>query len=195
MGMMDDLDNNMDFDDMGFEEEMPPEESGNRTFLIVAGILGGILLLSLIAIAGYAMMVYPDRQAQNQTQVAEINAQNTEIALSSQLTAEAKEWTATPTITATASPTHTATATALPITDTPVVAPADEGTQAAEETATQAALLTEEAAQDQATVTLQPTALPDTGFADDIGLPTLVVVAGVFVVLIVLSRRLRKSSG
>jgi hypothetical protein len=149
----------------------------------------------LIAIAGYAMMVYPDRQAQNQTQVAEINAQNTEIALSSQLTAEAKEWTATPTITATASPTHTATATALPITDTPVVAPADEGTQAAEETATQAALLTEEAAQDQATVTLQPTALPDTGFADDIGLPTLVVVAGVFVVLIVLSRRLRKSSG
>ena len=41
-------------DDLNFDdEETPPEESNNRTFLIAAGILGGIVLLSIACLAGY----------------------------------------------------------------------------------------------------------------------------------------------
>jgi len=41
-------DENADFDDAN-----PPEESNNRTFLLVAGILGGLVLLALICLVGY----------------------------------------------------------------------------------------------------------------------------------------------
>jgi hypothetical protein len=196
MGMMDDFNNEIDFDEMGFDDELPPEESGNRTFLIVAGILGGVLLLSLIGIAAYAMLVVPPRQAAKLTQVAEINAQNTEIALSSQLTAEASEWTATPTITNTPLPTSSPTATQPAATETPVIAATDSETQQANQTATQAAVLTEQAEDEEpeATSTPQATALPETGFADDFGVPTLVLMAAVLLVMIILSRRLRKST-
>ena len=37
----------------------PPEESSNRTFLVVAGILLGIVLLSIACFAGYALLVLP----------------------------------------------------------------------------------------------------------------------------------------
>ena len=43
MTLMDDF----DLDNMELEEEPQPEDSGNRTFVLVAAILGGILLVSL----------------------------------------------------------------------------------------------------------------------------------------------------
>ncbi|MEA2008876.1 MAG: hypothetical protein U9O54_07125 [Chloroflexota bacterium] len=201
MGMIDDYDDNFDFEEMEPEESQPPEEAGNRTFLIAAGIMGGILLLSLIVIAIYAMTVYPNRQAEKQTQRAEINAQNTEIALKSQLTEQAGLWTATPTITNTPLPTNTntivptkeVTATSVPaaeITDTPVVA-AQLTATSSPHTQTVEALLTQQAG---GSVTPTPTELPDTGFADNVGAPGLLAVAGILLIIIVLSRRLRKAS-
>ena len=197
MGMMDDFDNDFDFEEIDPEEGPPPEEAGNRTFLIVAGIMGGILLLSLIGIAVYAMTVVPKQQTQRQTQVAEVYAQNTQVALSSQLTAEAESWTATPTITDTPLPsdTPTPTNTLAPTetsapTNTPVVA-APQADTPSPHTATVQALLTQQAAGD-----LTPTAteLPGTGFADDVGAPGLLAIAAILLVVIFLSRRLRKSS-
>ena len=199
MGMMDDFDNNFDLEEMEPEEGPPPEEAGNRTFLIVAGIMGGILLLSLIVIAIYAMTSYPKQQAQNQTRVAEVNAQNTQVALSSQLTAEAEAWTATPTNTAippTNTPAPTATALPAPLgappTNTPVVAVPQADTPSPH-TATVAALLTQQAA-GGATLAPTATALAGTGFADDVGVPGMLAIAGVLLIVIILSRRLRKSA-
>jgi len=199
MGMMDDFDNDFDFEEVESEEGLHPEETGNRTFLIVAGIMGGILLLSLIVIAIYAVFVYPNQQDQNQARVAEINAQNTQVALSSQLTAEAEAWTAIPTNTATLSPTNTLapepTNTAAPPeepTNTPVVAAPQEDTPSPH-TETVAALLTQQAAGD-GTVVPTVTELSGTGFVDDVGIPGLFAIAGVLLIVIVLSRRLRKSS-
>lgn len=196
MGMMDDFDNDFDFEEMEpAEEGFPEEEAGNRTFLIVAGIMGGILLLSLIGIAVYAMTAYPKQQTARQTQVAEVNAQNTQIALSSQLTAEAKGWTATPTNTSTPEPTDIPTSTQVPATDSPTNTPVVAAPQAdtpSPYTKTVAALLTEQAA--GALLTPTVTELSGTGFADQVGLPSLVVIAGILIVVIVLSRRLRKSS-
>lgn len=199
MGMMDDFDNDFDFEEMEpMEGEGPPdEEAGNRTFLLVAGIMGAILLLSLIGIAVYAMTAYPKQQASGKTQAAEVNAQNTQIALDSQGTAEAKGWTLIPTNTLPPTPTDTlaptdvpATATSKP-TNTPVVAVPQADTPSPH-TQTVAALLTEQAAGITTTPTV--TQLTDTGFADQVGLPGMLVVAGILLVVIFLSRRLRKSS-
>ncbi len=192
-----------DFDDLEFEE-MDSEETiatsrgSNRTFLVVAGILGGILLIALLAIAGYALVILPGRDTGQQTQVAAINATNIAIEEEARLTVIVMRGTLTPTFTATLppatetltpAPTNTATATpVLAPTNTPE--PTSEGTQDPG-TATVAALLTQQA---EETPIPTATALPDTGFADDFGVPGLLLVAGVLMVVIILSRRLRVSS-
>lgn len=193
MGMNDFED--MDFEEIGSEETISTSRGSNRTFLIVAGILGGILLIALLAIAAYAVLYLPSRDTGQQTQVAEINATNTAVAEEAQLTAIAKQVTMTPTITATSEPTNTPTMTPSS-TSTPVLAPTNtpDGTDDPAATETVAALLTQQAGGGGATPIPTATALPDTGFADDFGVPGLVLVAGVLMVIIILSRRLRTST-
>jgi len=195
MGMNDFGD--MDFEELESEESISTSRGSNRTFLIVAGILGGILLIALLAIAAYALLYLPGRDTGQQTQVAQINATNTAVAEEAQLTAIAKQVTMTPTITATRPPTNTPTMTPSS-TSTPVLAPTntpvpDDGTPDPAATETVAALLTQQAG-GGGTFIPTATALPDTGFADDVGVPGLVLVAGVLMVIIILSRRLRTST-
>jgi hypothetical protein len=193
MGMNDFED--MDFEEIGSEETISTSRGSNRTFLIVAGILGGILLIALLAIAAYAVLYLPSRDTGQQTQVAEINATNTAVAEEAQLTAIAKQVTMTPTFTATSPPTKTPTMTPSS-TSTPVLAPTNtpDGTDDPAATETVAALLTQQAGGGGATPIPTATALPDTGFADDFGVPGLVLVAGILMVIIILSRRLRTST-
>ncbi|MGB2962752.1 MAG: hypothetical protein WBB69_02065 [Anaerolineales bacterium] len=192
MGMNDFED--LEFEDLDSEETISTTRGSNRTFLVVAGILGGILLIALIAIAAYAILYLPSRETGQQTQAAAVYATNTAVAEESQLTAIAKQITLTPTFTATLPPTGTSTP--IPTnTATPVLAPTntqEEGT-ADSETATVAALLTQQAG-GGATPVPTATALPETGFADEFGVPGLLLVAGVLMVVIILSRRLRASS-
>ena len=204
MGMMDEFE---DFDFEDIDAGQGGESGGdNRTFLIVAGILGGILLLALIAIAAYAVVILPSRQAGQQEQAQAVNATNTAIALQSQQTAIAKQFTNTPPPSATPLPSDTpiATATLTPVianTNTPVVATQEvTNTPVADEeaTATVAALLTQQAGGEVQEETSTPvptaTALPDTGFADDIGPIQLLAVAVILVMVIIFSRRLRSNS-
>ena len=195
MGMNDFED--LEFEELDTEETISTSRGSNRTFLIVAGILGGILLIALLAIAAYAILILPGRDTGQQTQVAAINATNTAVAEEAQLTAIAKQITMTPTNTATLPPTDTPTPTLTPTkTSTPVLAPTntpDESEDPA--TSTVAALLTQQAAGGAGGTPIPTaTALPATGFADDFGVPGLLLVAGVLMVVIILSRRLRSSS-
>lgn len=184
----------MDFDDNDVDNEVnvngtpPPEEASNRTFLIVAGALGAIMLLTLIALALYAFIFGPQRREQRATQIAEINAQNTQVARAAEQTAAALQFTATPT--ATMIPTDTATPTSSPT--AVVVVPTEvEATETPDpRTATVAALLTQ-AASAQQTVTPTASGLPETGFAEDVGVPGLVGATLVLVGVIFLARRLR----
>ena len=59
-----------------------------------------------------------------------------------------------------------------------------------------AALAQTQAAQELLTQTATPTAtgLPDTGFADDVGAPTLLAMAGLLILVIFVARRLRAST-
>jgi len=162
----------------------PPEESSNRTFLIAAGILGGIVLLSIACLAGYALLILPGQRAASS---AANNAQattNAQIqgALTSTMQAQLLP---TATLTFTPAPTNVlaqATATSQSfITNTPDPA-----------TATIAVALTQAQAA-QLTVVVQPTAsaVPGTGIADEYGLPGLIAMGLAFMIVILLARRLR----
>jgi hypothetical protein len=179
-----------DFQDDDFQDDDSGEET-NRTFWIIAGILGALLVLALVCMVVYAMVLMPQRRDAQSTQVAEINMQNTSIALAAEMTAQAQAWTQTPTITNTplpASPTPSKTPVVAP-TNTPI-----SGTGVATQdprTATVAALLTQQAGTLTA-VAPTPT-IPNTGFADDFGIPGLLALAGALIVVIFLARRLRSS--
>ena len=196
MSNMDGFDD-LEFEDLDSDETVTTSRGSNRTFLVVAGILGGILLLALLAIAAYAIVILPGRDTGQQTQVAAINATNTAVAEESQLTAVARQITLTPAFTATFTPTKTSTPTPTN-TSTPVLAPTNTPEPVDDEaaTATVSALLTQQAAGGGADGTPIPTAtaLPETGFADEFGVPGLLLIAGVLAVVIILSRRLRVSS-
>jgi cytoskeleton protein RodZ len=185
----------MAFEDMNDIEPVveeagpPPEESNNRAFLIVAGILGAITLIALLCLAAFAFFRLPAVQAQRATDVARERIQSTEAALAVQLTAQAQVWT--PTFTAT----QPATPTPEPPTPTPVVAQPVSPTPTIgpdPRTATVAALLTQAAAAQTTVPTgITPTILPQGGFADDVGAPGLLALAVLLVGVIFLARRMR----
>jgi LPXTG-motif cell wall-anchored protein len=170
------------------EEAQPPEESNNRTFLIVAGILGGITLLALVCIAVYAFVVLPGQRARQAEQLAAVAAQNTQVALALTQTSEVAAFT--PTFTVTLPPANTPTKS-----PTPVVAVPTNTTQATVDpkTATVAALLTQAAIVTQ-TVMPTATALPSTGFVEDVGIPGLMGMAVLLIAVIFLARRLRTAA-
>lgn len=160
------------------DETTPPEESGNKTFLLVAAILGGIVLLSIACLAVYGLYFLPKQTANREAQQSTLVAQNLKV--NQGLTEKALSQTPP------ASPTLLPTNTPVFEQASPTVAPVDP------QTATVAAALTQ-AAQAQLTVTALPTStlLPNTGFIDDVGVPGLVVMSIALVVVILLARRLR----
>jgi hypothetical protein len=186
-------DNEPTMDDAGFTaetesaEEAPAESSNNRTFLIAVGVLGGIVLLSLICMAVYAMVFLPQQRAAVSTQEAQSAVLSTQAAVAQAETETAKSFTATlePTI----PPTETSTATPV------IAAPVDtSGTPTPNATATMNALSTKLAqAQLTATYLPSPTALAETGFAEDVGLPGLFGMALALIVVILVARRMREA--
>ncbi len=167
-----------------------PEESSNRTFVLVAGVLGGLLVLSMICLGLYALVIAPRQQEARIAEATEIALQNTEVARNLTQTAIAEE--ASPTTVPTEAPAEEPTDSPTPT--EVVVEPTDtpEGAQQTQEaqTATAQAQATLDA-QQQATVTPTPTALPATGFADEAGLPGLLALGAVLVIVVFVARRMR----
>lgn len=58
----------------------PPEESSNRTFLIAAGILGFIVLISIACLALYALVIAPGQKRKQEAAVSAQSTQNAQIA-------------------------------------------------------------------------------------------------------------------
>jgi hypothetical protein len=171
-----------------------PEESSNRTFIMAAAGLGGLLILSMICLAVYALVLAPRQQEARETQAALVILQNTEVAQTQ--TAEAAEDTPTsiPTVTNTPLPTATVTPTQVvvlpsdtptPFTTLPTIDPL---------TATAAAQATADAEGEGPEATATPTALPATGFADEAGIPTLILFGALLVIVVFVARGLRTRS-
>jgi len=230
--MSDFQDQDNQFDE--FEESpgsRPEPAKGNRSFLIAIGVIGGIFVIALIALAVVLLNRSPQQASQTRAEVERINAQNTAvaatatadqlriIALQQTLDAAAKAPppSATPTTAPPASggtptsvvaiPTATNTPTATISAEMAATATSSAATQFAQGTKTLGAGgfrgTAYPAAQTAAAGTLaasagtlQPTstALPTTGFADEIGLPGLLGLAALLVVVVFLARRARFSA-
>jgi cytoskeletal protein RodZ len=186
----------LDDTDLDIQEEpkSEPPRRGNR-FVVIAGTLGAIMLLSLVAIVIYALVILPEQEPSEPGLSA---AQQTGTTLA-QVAQVSNTATTTRTATATTAPTNTNTPLA---TNTPLVTSTPDPA-----TATVNALLTQAAlAQTQAvtatggpsptpgTPTATPTALPNSGFADDIGALGLIGAAGALLVVVILARRLRNAA-
>ena len=164
-----------------FEEETPPEEAGNRTFLMLAGILGGIIFLLFLCGVGYILFT---RGQSNQADATAVQAATNQAAtIQVGLTAKAVEQA----LTQTAAVTNT-----VPPTNTPVIAqPTNTSSPTPDpSTATVAAAFTQIAVS-TGTVIYTSTALPNTGFADEVGAPVLLMMAVALLFVIILVRRLR----
>ncbi len=200
-----------DFDDTQFEdfssEEQPPEggaepssagggNGGNRNFMLAVGIIGAIFVISLIGLGLYIFLGQPNQTASLRATAAVINANNTATAMSATQSAGLNIQRLTQTAGA---PTQTP----VPATNTPVVAIpsatpnltatslAGALADPAARTATVAAFQTQVAVGTKITGTT--TALPQTGFAEDVGLPGLLGAAAILLLVIFLARRLRLS--
>lgn len=193
------LDLNEEFD----EEPVPPEESSNRTFIIIAGVLGFIALLALVCIAVYALVLLPRTRLATENQRATVEAQNTQVAemVASTSTEEALQaiiaaYTRTPTATE-LPPTFTATSSPTPVLAVPttaVVLPTDTPNAQTATAISLFATLDANATRLASTFTARPggaTEMPGTGFADDIGLPAMLGMALLLIAIIFLARRLR----
>lgn len=168
-------------DEPTFEDETPPEEASNRTFLIAAGVLGGLVLLGLLCVVGYILFSRGTNQQAELTAQAQATQQAATIQVGLTQTAAMDALTQTAAVTNTVPPTNTPVIAEATITPSPTQNPATETVAAA---FTQIAVSTQ-------TVIATSTALPNTGFADDIGAPGLLLMAVALVAVIFLVRRLR----
>lgn len=147
-----------------------PEETNNRTFMIASIALGGIFVAGLVALGIYMFRIRPAQMAASAARTAEINLQNTQVAVDAQATADGMAVAA---VVATPVPVQNVAA-------VPTVAP----------TATMAAVSAAVVAPTAAPATSKT--LPDTGFADDIGLPTLLMSVAGLLGVIVVTRSIRR---
>jgi len=190
-----------DFDYSQFEETPPPSGQNNRTFVVIAGILGAVILLALVAMAVFALLILPGRNAEQAEVAAKLNAQNTATVMAATSAAmTALVPTETPVPLPTDTPTPEPTSTPLPTEEPTATAELGQGGGLPEDmamTATVSALLTQAAGGkvDEGTgevdATPLPTALPDTGFADGMGIPAIVGLGILFVAMIMISRQVR----
>jgi hypothetical protein len=179
-------------------ETPPPEQSNNRTFLIVGGIFAALIFLTLVCGAVYALWYLPSRTAQQKATQAAILAGNSQVVAQMTSTAQAALWTSTPlptetllsTLVSTNVPANSPTAVLALSTDTPTMTPTTDP-------ATLAAMQTQLALQLASTSIANGTpaagAMPQTGFFDQVGLPSLVVLTLALIVVIFLARCLRKA--
>lgn len=200
---------NLNPDDNTPETVVVPEESGsNRTFLLIAAALGAIAVLALGCIAAYAFVVLPRTRAQQDAYAQTQAAQRTEVerivamtATSDQATAIAQAWTATPTRTPIPpTPTPTSSPTPVVAVATGDAAAPSPGPDDATATALHATL-DANATLYVATLTAAPgaltatptSAMPNSGFADEVGLPAMLGMAALLILVIFLARRLRSA--
>jgi flagellar biosynthesis/type III secretory pathway M-ring protein FliF/YscJ len=191
----------LDFGEEGQNPQAPQEpKSSNRNFLIALGIIGGVFVLITIALIVVATLILPGRNKASQQAGAATLAANTATAQFATDEAQKAIILLTPSITPIPSATKPA-----PATNTPVVAPTQTSTSQAtvaptNTAASDAQKATLSAQQTQlasgkftATVIATSTALPNTGFADEFGLPGLLGLGLGLILIIFLARRLRSS--
>jgi hypothetical protein len=184
------------------------KRSGSRTFLVAITILGVVFVIFVVAMVLVVPMIQKSRTAGYIEQAALINAQNTATSMAAMqmvLTLEAeRKFNVTALAAADTRPTPTPVlviATETPaskmLASSPEAGVGAEASGGINRTATIAALITQAAASSSgginSTHVADPiaTALPNTGFIDEIGLPGMIGMAVVLFAVVIFVRRFR----
>lgn len=189
-------------DTMETPDAPPPEEKSNRTFRTVAGVMAALVLLTLLCAGVYLLVIAPRSKALRNAAQATIEAGNAQSV--QQLTSTAQAALQTATLPPTPLPLRTSTS----VPKTPVVSPtpviaipvSSPAATATTDPATLAAMQTQLSYQmtstffvAQGTPGINGQGMPSTGFFDEVGLPSMIILALALVVVILLARRMRKS--
>ena len=185
--------------------DYPEEESTNRPFIIASVALGGLFVAGLVALGLYAFKLKPAQASASATEVAEINVSNTQVA-------EYAEATSVAQVAAVLVPDSEQQA--RPVAEGSsesggaiLVAPAEpvsgsglsESSSVSVGTSASANKVPERVNRELAvSATAIPVvsvsaaeALPDTGFADEVGIPVLILTALGLLAVVVISRSMR----
>jgi cytoskeletal protein RodZ len=156
-------------DEFDFDTMIPEEPRRNRTFwFFLIGLLG-IVVVSVIGILLWINVFSPGQQEARNAQATQTAAALTEMALAQAPTSTIVQLpSSTPGPTNTQTPIQTSTPEILATTSVPTIEPTIAPT-----------------------ITPTPTALPSTGFADEIGLPGLISLGITLVVVALVARRIR----
>jgi len=208
----DDLDDELQNDEQApVEEVRAARPAGNRNFLLALGILGGVFVL----VTAVLVFLYLSRPRGGET--ADISATNAAIQTANAQTAVAATLTSAARVEVLPTDTPQASSTPAPAKPSPTsvlaqptvtntaatpepakglatpTANAQTQTQSAPAVLTQSARNTQ-TQQAASNLTATATALPKTGFAEDVGLPALFGLALGLLLVIILVRRLRFST-
>jgi len=174
----------------------------NRPFTIAVIAIVALLLLSIVCLGLYSLVLAPRQRVAHQTEVAEILQFNATRAAQMTATDLARWISSTPTNTEapTETPVPTNTEVVVIPTDTPSLDPLTQTAAAAATLSAQQTLWAQQTMAAQVvptgTATVAPptptaTALPATGFAEEAGIPGLLLIGAALVAVIFLARRLR----
>ena len=192
------LDDNELFEEDSSSKKPVENGSSNRPFIIGVGILGAIVIFSILAIIAYVILFRPKTATDLQRQAAEIHAQNTAIAFIASQTAELEQKQSTQKAAPSITPVLPSPTSVLAMPTATSVAGQDPAirtaTVAAFQTQAAATLMGTTVAEGTVLPQLTPTTLPTAGFMDEVGLPALLGAALGLVILIFLVRKLRFSS-
>ena len=94
-------------DEPTFEDETPPEESSNRTFLLAAGVLGANIFLALLCGVGYILFTRNSNAQAEQVALQQATNQAATIQVGLTSTSIAQALTATAAVTNTLPPSRT----------------------------------------------------------------------------------------
>ncbi len=187
--------------------EYPEEESTNRPFIIASVALGGLFVAGLVALGLYAFKIRPAQAGASATQVAEINASNTQVAEYAEATSVAQ--VAAVMVPESEQQARLAAAAGSESSGAVVVvAPAEPVAvaQLAEPSSSvsgSAASTNKVASRGNSNVAVAATAipvvavssadaLPDTGFADEVGIPVLLFTALGLLSVVIVTRSVRR---
>ena len=187
--------------------EYPEEESTNRPFIIASVALGGLFVAGLLALGLYAFKIRPAQAGASATQVAEINASNTQVAEYAEATSVAQ--VAAVLVPESEQPVLQEAETSSESSEALVVAPAEPVAvaQLAETSSSSAVSSTAStnkvSSRGNRDVAVSATAipvvavssaeaLPDTGFADEVGIPVLLFTAVGLLSVVIVTRSVRR---
>jgi len=186
--------------------EYPEEESTNRPFIIASVALGGLFVAGLVALGLYAFRIRPAQASASATQVAEINASNTQVAEYAEATSVAQ--VAAVMVPESEQQARLAAAAGSESSRTVVVAPAEpvaiaqlaEPSGSASGSAASTNKVASRGSSDMAVAATaiqvvavsSADALPDTGFADEVGIPVLLFTALGLLLVVIVTRSVRR---